>query len=386
MTAITRKSNNYKVLMIGPMYSGEGALGGCVVAFEEMVKALNEFDDLAIDVVSTSRPRTGLLRRLYLTVNIYRNIQRAIINADVVALFTTNTSLRKTVPMVSRLCRSHSKPLLIRKFGGPSHRCMPPEFKVVNKKMLSKIVTMLLKADVYIPETYEAYLAARADRILNTLWMPNYRTMPTVDVQIPSNRQCRKYVYVGDVKPSKGLNELIQASELLPKDVTVDVYGFLLDGMTEDDFRKGPETIRYRGALETEDVIPTLRKYDVFVFPTYFSGEGHSGVIMEAFAAGLPVITTAWKNIPEVVDDSSGILVAPRNYKELHQAILRLYDDREMYQTLCEGVRQRSRLFSTSIWAEVFAEFCRTLASGEAITEAQLDTYHRIPKQLKRKD
>jgi len=372
--------------MIGPMNSKEAHLGGCIVAFEEMVKSLNEFNDLAVEAVSTSRPSAGLLRRLYLTINIYRNIQRAIINSDVVALFTTNTSLRKTVLIVSRLCRSHSKPLIIRKFGGPSHRCMPPEFKVVNKKVLRKVVAMLSRADVYIPETYEAYLAAREDQIPNTSWMPNYRTMSKDIAQVEPNRQCRRYVYVGDVKPSKGLNELIKACESLPKDITVDVYGFLLDGMTEDDFMNGPQTICYRGSLESENVMQTLKKYDAFVFPTYFSGEGHSGVIVEAFAAGLPVITTAWKNIPEIVDDSSGILVAPRNYEELHRAILRLYDDRQLYQTLCEGVLRHSQLFSTLIWADVFADFCRTLASGNIITESQLDTYHRIHNQLKWQD
>jgi glycosyltransferase involved in cell wall biosynthesis len=65
--------------------------------------------------------------------------------------------------------------------------------------------------------------------------------------------------------------------------------------------------------------------------PTFYSGEGHPGVIVEAMIAGIPVITTAHRSIPEIVKDGfNGLLVPPLDSMGLAQAIHLLNSDRKM--------------------------------------------------------
>jgi glycosyltransferase involved in cell wall biosynthesis len=62
---------------------------------------------------------------------------------------------------------------------------------------------------------------------------------------------------------------------------------------------------------------------DVFVLPTAADASPH--VILEAMAAGLPVISTPVGAIPEMVG-STGVLVTPGNGDELRDALERLLD------------------------------------------------------------
>jgi glycosyltransferase involved in cell wall biosynthesis len=62
--------------------------------------------------------------------------------------------------------------------------------------------------------------------------------------------------------------------------------------------------------LEPAEVVPTLRNYDALIFPSYYQGEGHPGVLVEAMMAGLPIITTQFRSIPELVQDGvNGLLM-----------------------------------------------------------------------------
>ena len=78
----------------------------------------------------------------------------------------------------------------------------------------------------------------------------------------------------------------------------------------------------YKGVLNPEKAIPTLCQYDALVLPTFYSGEGHPCVLVETMIAGIPVITTAHRSIPELIQDGfNGLLVPPLDSTGLAQAI-----------------------------------------------------------------
>jgi glycosyltransferase involved in cell wall biosynthesis len=65
-------------------------------------------------------------------------------------------------------------------------------------------------------------------------------------------------------------------------------------------------------------------------------------VILEAMAAGCPVISTRVGAIPEVVVDGvTGILVEKQNPQQLADAIMRLVDDPALRQRMGEAGRKR---------------------------------------------
>jgi glycosyltransferase involved in cell wall biosynthesis len=117
--------------------------------------------------------------------------------------------------------------------------------------------------------------------------------------------------------------------------------------------------------------VSTMAQYDALLLPTYHEGEGYPGVVLEAFRAGLPVICTRWQALPEIVDDTCGILVEPRSAEELRDAMERLIRNPALFKSLREGATRRRDLFSSETWAERFVEYCRGLAERRHVAGAQ---------------
>lgn len=75
----------------------------------------------------------------------------------------------------------------------------------------------------------------------------------------------------------------------------------------------------------TSEPYSELAEWDVFVLPT--RRDPFPLIVMQAMAAGLPVVASAVDGVPEQVDEASGFLVAPDDPDALAAAIERLLDD-----------------------------------------------------------
>lgn len=90
---------------------------------------------------------------------------------------------------------------------------------------------------------------------------------------------------------------------------------------------------RVRLAGRREDVPALLKLTDVFVMPS--SSEGLPNAVMEAMAAGLPVVATRVGGIPELITDGeSGRLVAPGDAEAMARAVGELLDDRDLAERM----------------------------------------------------
>lgn len=93
------------------------------------------------------------------------------------------------------------------------------------------------------------------------------------------------------------------------------------------------ERVKFFG--ERGDIENILAHADIFVLSSDYEGFGL--VVLEALAAGLPVIATKVAGVTEVLRDGEfGILVPPRNPVALAEAIVNLVIDREKYKNLSE--------------------------------------------------
>jgi len=91
---------------------------------------------------------------------------------------------------------------------------------------------------------------------------------------------------------------------------------------------------------EREDVPDVLASFEVFAYPSRF--EGLCVAVIEAQAAGVPVVATPVGGIPEnVLDGETGLLVPPNDPGALAEAINRLLDEPELARTLAERARPR---------------------------------------------
>jgi glycosyltransferase involved in cell wall biosynthesis len=132
-------------------------------------------------------------------------------------------------------------------------------------------------------------------------------------------------VFVGRLAPVKGLRVLVEAlAARNGGDVRLTVVG---DGPERAalEAMAAPlgEKVRFTGFRSQEEVAAILATAHGFILPSF--AEGVPVVLMEALAAGLPVIATRITGVPELVEDGvSGFLVTPGDPAALRDAIERL--------------------------------------------------------------
>jgi L-malate glycosyltransferase len=109
------------------------------------------------------------------------------------------------------------------------------------------------------------------------------------------------------------------------------------------------------------DVLSVHKAFDIFVMSSVTEGLGTS--LLDAMAAGKPIVGTRTGGIPEVVaNDETGLLVPPRDHEALAEAIIRLLNDAELRRGMGEAGRARAR----------------ALFSAERMVQNTLNTYQRV--------
>ncbi|MCK4409251.1 MAG: glycosyltransferase [Candidatus Eisenbacteria sp.] len=276
---------------------------------------------------------------------------------DVATVHVVTSGMHVLGPMVACAARMCGKPLLVRTFGGGGFLPDAPARRVW-------ILWTLRWVDLLLVETRELVRFFTEKGLRNTKWYANSRPMPALpEGHADDTRACRRFVFLSQLHRTKGVAELMDAAERFPEGVSVDVYGILGFDFPASAF-EGRRNVTYRGPVEPADVMDVLSSYDALVLPTYYTREGYPGVILEAYAVGMPVVSTRHGGIPEVVDESTGILVEPRDVDALHAAMLSLVDDPGLFRRLRDGVLRRRSEFSDDVWQERFVEYCRELASA----------------------
>jgi len=165
-------------------------------------------------------------------------------------------------------------------------------------------------------------------------------------------------VAVGRLIVKKGFADLVRACRLLMERgksfrCAIIGEGPLKQELGEEINQLGlQECVGLPGAKPQHEIREYLVAASVFVLPSVVDPDGGMDnlptVIMEAMAAGLPVVSTATGGIPEmVVQNETGFLVPPGDAVALAGAIERLFDDLGLARCLGErGFQRAKQLFS----------------------------------------
>jgi len=178
---------------------------------------------------------------------------------------------------------------------------------------------------------------------------------------------------LGRLVPDKGQSILLQALAILAErgtrvELTLAGEGVSRAGLEGLARRLDVDSqVTFVGAVGEEHLRELYAQATIFCLPSF--AEGVPGVLMEAMAMRLPVITTPIMGVPELVeDDSTGLLVPPGRPDRLADAVERLLGDPELCREM--GLRARDKVvreFNTERSADqLHALFARMLAPATA--------------------
>lgn len=351
----TRALKKQRVLLIGPPPFLEG---GSRVSFEIMWQYFRNFPHLSIErfdlpvhhplyhesgalgSLSHSRTLIGLVRAV-----------RRVPSVDRVVLFGTSDfcfSYGLAFLLFAKLFR---KRCAVRMTGGRAvFRTvrLPASVRTACIAVFRAVDTLLVET-----ETARADLPAKLRR--KTTVVRGFRPRPSDSPRIRCGEGGIRFAFVsgldrqGETKPLKGLDVLLDAFDHVydsgvTERVELHVYGPIVTGLTGRAQRTLGVVVH--GPMPHDRLCAALWQHDVLAFPSRNAVEGHSGVIIEGFMAGLPVIASDLPGPLEIVKhEVNGLVVPTGDAGAFAAAMNRLANDHELRRRLAAGARASASNF-----------------------------------------
>jgi glycosyltransferase involved in cell wall biosynthesis len=164
-----------------------------------------------------------------------------------------------------------------------------------------------------------------------------------------------RLVFSGRLVDWKAVDILLDAFAIVAKscDATLDILG---DGAMRSALElqckslQLADRVKFHGWVPQTQLAAKLREADILVLPSLYECGG--AVVLEAMAAGLPVIASDWGGPADYLDESCGILVPPKSrqqfVEDLAGAMKRLCADWELRLTM--GISGRKKVEEQFDW------------------------------------
>lgn len=331
-----------KLLLIGPLENKYdlSRTGGTIVLFELL---LNELRERNIDFEVIDLSKANYSNSLIAFLSILFQVLRKIKYNEQISLHATANSLILIGPVIVFLSKIFHRKISVRKFAG-NFNAIYHNSNFIKKKLIKYVLknsAINFFETKYLVDFFKKYNE-------HTYWFPNVRRL---DLSPSLPRQYRKrFIYVGNIVEEKGIDEIIEAVNMLDDEYTIDLYGTIIDKKySKKEFKN--QNINYRGSLSSDNVLGVMNNYDVLILPSY--REGYPGVIIEAFSLGIPAITTRLEGIMEMVHDrKNGLLINVKSSKELKEAMMSLNE--EEYWNLSKNALESFHSFDSNIQTSLF--------------------------------
>ena len=186
--------------------------------------------------------------------------------------------------------------------------------------------------------------------------------------------------FCGRHEPRKGLGVLLEAVSLMPGDVRLWIAS---DGPETELLKtqyQNDQRIEWLGRISDAEKIDRLRRASLFCAPS-LRGESFGIVLLEAMAAGTPVVSTdidGYRNV--ATDGENALLVEPGNPQALASAMSRIIADPRLATRLTAAGRIHAQSYSLDALADHYVVLYERALSMEADDITKIE----LPRMLKR--
>lgn len=186
------------------------------------------------------------------------------------------------------------------------------------------------------------------------------------------NNQDFVIIYSGRINAEKGIKELTQAMNKLadyPRIKLLVIGGsFYGNAIGDDDFSKElrnctkniHERLFFTGFIPYKEVPSYLKLADLAIVPSMWE-EAFGLTVLEAMAAGIPLITTRSGGIPEICEDVACIVNRENIIENLSEAIINLYHHPEIRANMSISSITKAQKFSKEEYATNFFKALNSL-------------------------
>lgn len=235
-------------------------------------------------------------------IRFFRNFFRIIKMNDHVILLPARKAVNVLIPLGVLLGRIYKRGIHYYVVGGWIQKTIEKNWYL--RKPLKRLSTIIVEI-----ETMERDLASSG--FTNVVRINKFREIKILnecELDLSITEPMRLCVF-SRVMKEKGIEEAISAvndvnNELGKRAFILDIYG-PIDNEYNKRFielvEQNNETVQYKGVIDYKLSTDALKGYFALLFPTYYEGEGYPNTIVDAYAAGLPVIATNWKYNSEIV-------------------------------------------------------------------------------------
>lgn len=155
-------------------------------------------------------------------------------------------------------------------------------------------------------------------------YIPNCINLNELPKRIDSKE--KTISFIGWVIPAKGIAELLQAWNDIPKEISREWKLEIIGPYNKeyfDTFKTNiDDNIVFVGELKHNQALKRLNLSSAFVLPSYT--EGFPNSVLEAMALGKTVIATDVGAIPQMLSDGCGIVVKAKDVDELKSALIKV--------------------------------------------------------------
>lgn len=264
---------------------------------DELSKQLERDEVIKID---TAGGKSTLLKAPFQSL-------KALKTAKNVIIFPAHNGVRVYVPLLSFFRKFFkNRKLHYVVIGG-----WLPEFLKTRKSLAKKIK----RFDGIYVETNTMKRALEEQGFTNIVVMPNCKDLKILkpqDLVYPAGEPYKLCTF-SRVMKEKGIEDAVNAvKEINEKEgrivYTLDIYGQVDSAQVqwfEDLKTTFPDYINYKGVVDYDKSVDVLKNYFALLFPTHFYTEGIPGTIIDAYAAGVPIISAKWESFSDIIDEGA---------------------------------------------------------------------------------
>jgi glycosyltransferase involved in cell wall biosynthesis len=167
----------------------------------------------------------------------------------------------------------------------------------------------------------------------------------TPPAEVPGLPQEPFLLFVGAIARIKGVDVLLRAYAGLEGPPPLVLVGYPGEE-TELLLRDIPRGVVYLESLRHEAVLEVWRRSHIGIVPSV-SRDSSPTVVLEAMAAGKPIVASRIGGIPDLIEDGvSGMLVEPGDVIALRDALARVLTEPGLAERLAAAARTRVRMFT----------------------------------------